>query len=392
MKILKGLFVVLACLYSVINPLLCSEQSYDFHRLQETGLSKYQHHSANALRDHNEQHQLVKRQNNVGSPEDYAYCIARISDAVCSSGLTQGSIDVGLTCGRTRIEDAVRDANGCAINEHGQYCSSALTLFDVNNIRRMNIEGNCSGVVTSGTCSIACRSLLEDFRSRLGCCINTLVNNTRSSVSASVDYRVWNLCNVPLPAADCGNHPVTVNPPDSVQECTDEQYLNMKYQNLCSPEHGQPYVDAIVLDSRCNQTLFVSAEYVTNLCSMDDSGRVCGLTFSSLDPDIIDLDTLNSACATSNVSCTSNCRDGISNATALRGCCINWVNFSTSSTPQALSYGVWNTCGVESPGFCESPLSLMGSAASNVEANHLNLILVIVASLIYQYVNLFMGQ
>ena len=184
-----------------------------------------------------------------------------------------------------------------------------------------------------------------------------------------------------------GNRPVTVNPPDSVQECTKEEYLNMKYQNLCLPERGQPYVDAIVLDSRCNQTLFVSAEYVTNLCSMDDSGRICGLTFSSLDPEIIALDTLNSACATSNVSCTSNCRDGISNAKTLRGCCINWVNFSTSSTPQALSYGVWNSCGVESPGFCDSPLNLMGSAAFIMEANYLNVLLVIIASLICQYIN-----
>ena len=218
MKILKGLFVVFTCLSSLINPLLCSEQSYpDLHRLQEIGLSKYW--------DHSEQHQLVKRQNNIGSPEDEAYCFARINDAACLAGTTQGSIDVDLTCGRIRIQDAIRRANGCAINEHGQYCSSALTLFNVNGIELMNIEGNCSGVVASRTCSIACRSLLEDFRSRLGCCINTMVNNTQS-VSASVDYRVWNLCNVPLPPADCGNRPVTVNPPDSVQQCTDEQYLN----------------------------------------------------------------------------------------------------------------------------------------------------------------------
>ena len=383
------------CLSSLINPLLCSEQSYsNLHRLQEIRLSKYR---TNALRDHSEQHQLVKRQNNnVGTPEDDAYCSARISDAECSTGIRQGDIDAGLTCDKVSIEEATRLANECAINEHGQYCSSALTLFNINSIGLTNIEGNCSGIVASRTCSTACRTLLEDFRSRLGCCINTLVNNTRlvSSRAASVDYRVWNLCNVPLPAADCGNRPVTVNPPDSIQQCTDEQYFNIKYtQNLCLPERGQPYVDAIVLDSRCNQSgsdSFFLAEVATTICSMDDSGRVCGLTFSTADPEL-DLDTLNSACATSNVSCTSNCRDGISNAKSLRGCCINWVNFSTE-TPQALSYSIWNSCGVESPGFCESPLSLTGSAASIVETNYLNLLLVIVASLICQYANLFMGQ
>ena len=131
MKTLKKLFIVLTFLSNLVSPLLCSEQSYsDFHILLEIRLSKYyQHHNANALRDHSEQYQLVKRQNNVVTPEDDAYCSARISDAVCSSGLTQGSIDVDLTCGRIRIEDTIRDANGYAINEHGQYCSSALTLY-----------------------------------------------------------------------------------------------------------------------------------------------------------------------------------------------------------------------------------------------------------------------
>jgi hypothetical protein len=396
MKTLKSLLVVFTCLSSFINPLLCSEQSYlNFHRLRETGLSKYQHHSTklNVLQDHSEQHQLhvVKRQT-VGTPEDEAYCSARISDAACSTGLNQGTIDAELTCGRTTIEQATRDAKGCAINEHGKYCSSAWRLFNVNSIELMNIEGNCSGVVVSGACPTPCHTLLEDFRSRLGCCINTLINNTRrgSSRAASVDYRVWNLCGVPLPAAECGNNPVTINPPDNVQQCTDEQYFNMKYtQNLCLPERGQPYVDAIVLDSRCNQTLFFSAEYVTNLCSMDDSGTVCVLTFRHMDPDL-DLDTLNSACATSNVSCTSNCRDGINLAKTLRGCCINWVNFSIS-TPQALSYGVWKSCGVESPGFCESPLSLRGSATSIMEENRLNILLVVITGLICQYIN-FMGK
>ena len=142
-----------ACLssLSIINPLLCSEQSY-LHRLQKIGLLKYQHHSANAIRDHSEQHQLVKRQNNnIVTPEDDAYCSARISDAECSTGIRQGDIDAGLICGRIRIEEATRLANECVINEHGRHCSSALTLFNVNNIGLMNIEGNCSGVVASRT-------------------------------------------------------------------------------------------------------------------------------------------------------------------------------------------------------------------------------------------------
>ncbi len=168
------------CLSIFINPLLRSEQSYsNLHRLQiqEIGLSKYQHHSTNGVQDHSQQHQLhvVKRQT-VGTPEDEAYCSARISDAACSTGLNQGIIDAELICGMTTIEEATRDAKGCAINEHGKYCSSAWILFNVNNIELMNIEGNCSGVLASGACPTTCRTLLEDYRNRLGCCINTLIN------------------------------------------------------------------------------------------------------------------------------------------------------------------------------------------------------------------------
>ncbi len=107
---------------------------------------------------------------------------------------------------------------------------------------------------------------------------------------------------------------------------------------------------------------------------------------SLIDPDV-DLNSLNSDCATSNISCTSNCRDGITLAKTLRGCCINWIN-SSMYTPQALSYGVWKSCGVESPGpgFCESPLSLRGSATSIMEENRLNILLVIIAALICQII------
>ena len=197
-------------------------------------------------------------------------CSARIVDAECSAGIRQGDIDAGLICGMLSIDTATTLANECAKNEHGQYCASAFDLFNVNdNMGLMNIEGNCSGVFASESCPTGCRTLLEDFRGRLGCCINALVNNTRRASSSSVDYRVWNICDVPLPAADCESGPVTVNPPDNVLQCTTEQYTNMRNtQNLCLPERGQAYVDAIVLDSRCSQSSFYSSvEYATNFCS-----------------------------------------------------------------------------------------------------------------------------
>ena len=398
---MKSLFGVYTCLSTLINPLLCLESSYS--NLQETFTLVDSRHPAalfvdamlkrKSLRQW-QQHQLVKRQNsNFGTPEDEAYCNARINDAYCSTGLAQADIEIDWACGMgsvSTIEQARQLANDCAKNEHGDYCQSAFLLFDVNNTRLTNIEGNCLGVVMSESCPTACRTLLEDFSSRLGCCINTYVNGSQTQTSsASVDYRVWNLCGVPLPAADCGNTP-TINPPDIIRQCTSEEYFNRIFaQNVCLPERGQPYIDAIVLDSRCNQTdFYLGAEYLTNyLCSMDDKGTLCVIRIDGESADIVE--SLDSICATSNVSCTSNCREGINRAKNFTGCCLNSFNSSRYNIPgpPSLSYGVWKSCGVGSPGFCASTLSL-SAAMSIMEENHLYILFIIISGLITQYINL----
>ena len=114
---------------------------------------------------------------------------------------------------------------------------------------------------------------------------------------------------------------------------------------------------------------------------MDDSGRICGLTYSSSDTEV-DLVSLNSICATSDITCNSTCRDDIRIAKELSGCCVNWVNASTD-IPVALSYSVWKSCGIETPGFCESPLSLRGAAVKDLESH---LALLTIAGLLCQYI------
>ena len=195
-------------------------------------------------------------------------------------------------------------------NTEGQYCSSALALFECNGIRRNDIEGSCSVALASNSCSPACRTLLEDFRSRLGCCINAHINGSSSRsqrYSVSVDYHVWNLCNVSLPPADCDNGP-TVSRPDNVQKCTNEESHNRYYtQNFCLPQRSQPYINAIVLNSTCNQSHFILAENLVSFCTVNANGIPCGI-ISSNQP-FNNIDDLNSDCATSNVSCTLNCRN-----------------------------------------------------------------------------------
>ena len=61
------------------------------------------------------------------------------------------------------------------------------------------------------------------------CCINAYVNGTGLySGATALDYRVWNMCGVPLLPAPCENGPM-INRPDNVQECTGEGYFNKFY-------------------------------------------------------------------------------------------------------------------------------------------------------------------
>jgi hypothetical protein len=55
------------------------------------------------------------------------------------------------------------------------------------------------------------------------------------------------------------------------------------------------------------------------------------------------------------------CRDTLEEVKSAEGCCINVFNQSDSTeieTSPALDYRLWESCGVETPGFCESKLTL----------------------------------
>jgi hypothetical protein len=346
--------------------------------------------SANQNLHQTPHHKLVRRQTTESdestfTPEDEAFCQAQLGAVLCSTGTRQGLIDAELRCGRDRgIKQAQIDANACARNERGQYCSSALSLFELGGVRRSDIIRNCSGVLTSNSCPTACRTQLENFRSTLGCCFNAYVNGSltrRTSYRTILDYRLWNLCNVPLPTESCGNGPI-VNRPANVRECTEEEYFNQQYiQNFCLPQRGQSYINAIVLSSRCNQSFHSLAELLVDVCSEDADGSPCGFIMSDI------INDLNSDCATSNVGCTSNCSDSINDAKDMYDCCLNSVWFNTSTdSPPGLSYSVWKSCEIQTPGFCESSLSLRGTAASIMKDSHVAIFLIMtIAGLVCHY-------
>ena len=309
------------------------------------------------------QQRVVKRQISAPTPEDRAICNAKLNDASCTFGIEQELAEAGLSCNHNTIEEAQIEANSCIKGEGGQFCGSLLELYGR---RASYIDGNCSSVLSLNSCPSNCRSLLEDFRSTFGCCINAYVNGSRYSFGdTSLDYHVWNMCNVSLPPAACGNGP-TINLPDDVQNCTNEDSFNKYYaENLCLQERRQAYVD-ILQSSICRDTIPTASAF-EDACSVNTNGVPCGiLYYRSLE----DLARLDVACSTSNVSCTSNCSGGITAAKKLYGCCFGSVWFN-SSVPSYLSRSVLQSCDIDLPGACEG---LIGSAVSTMKKTYIHLI------------------
>ena len=103
----------------------------------------------------------------------------------------------------------------------------------------------------------------------------------------------------------------------------------------------QEFVD---LAYRCNQSQAAEATHVS--CQHNPSGRYCGLAFAFY----AEVTSIQSVCATSDTSCTDQCRTLLTNIRNDLGCCIS-VTFNDSSglfaNVQAFRYSLWSSCGIE---------------------------------------------
>ena len=141
------------------------------HHAQCSGMNLLDRHTLKYHRNSIPLHQITRRQANGEMPtaQDYAYCNSIEIDAYCSSGFGQRDADNYLSCGGD-IETAHSIYARCARSENGDYCGS---LFHSNEVSTQYLEGNCSGVVNStNICPSQCRTHLEDFKRKFGCCIN----------------------------------------------------------------------------------------------------------------------------------------------------------------------------------------------------------------------------
>ena len=298
------------------------------------------------------QHSAIKKREEGESFQDAAFCFSSLIDYICSSNWAPYVLNQLAVCGEREFHDIIVLRSTCAVSERGDFCGSASFLYDQDGTRLMDIQNNCSAVLESGSnCPSNCRTLLEELKENLGCCIS-FINDTQQ-VPAVVNYRVWNTCNISLPAKRCDNGLIIDNF-SSFHRCSDAELYHRVYrQALCRPSVGQPYVNfLLMISSRCPY-LLLEARYVVNLCSFNEAEFPCEL-FSERE-----VDSLDSICELSFMSgnCSSECKGRIKELSNSLGCCVNHYNTS-DSPPLGLSYSLWASCEVESPGFCESSLKL----------------------------------
>ena len=106
-----------------------------------------------------------------------AYCISIDNDLLCSSGIYQGLVEADLSCSTNTFHESAY--KNCARSENGRFCGSLVNLYQFNfgGTGWQILERNClRRDVLNGFCSRTCCLFLEDFKSKLGCCINEMRN------------------------------------------------------------------------------------------------------------------------------------------------------------------------------------------------------------------------
>ena len=125
----------------------------------------------------NLQHRVAKRQSKLMRVDPLPMIWPSVTQSsgmphAHAAGIDHEFAEAALSCNLSTIEEAQRQLN----DENGQFCGS---LWERYRLRSNYIRGNCSRVLTTNSCPSNCHSLLEDFRSTLGCCIiNAYVNGT----------------------------------------------------------------------------------------------------------------------------------------------------------------------------------------------------------------------
>ena len=157
---------------------------------------------------------------------------------------------------------------------------------------------------------------------------------------------------------------------DTQEKCssTDWEFNRDVINAWCNPNdlNEPPLQHYINVHQECNWT---NGTTQGSSCTRDENQRFCDL---NQDASIL-LHAVTENCPRqieySRYQCTNSCMNAIQNLKSKLGCCVNDRNYSTNHFYWITNAALWSACGISSPGFCNSTISLITTGASHTCSN-----------------------
>ena len=199
----------------------------------------------------------------------------------------------------------------------------------------------------STICSNECRVLLNEHRTRLGCCVNAYNSTYPLSAKPFIySYSLWSLCGV---------EPIT-------EQCTPN--FDLPDSSTCNQQEFQKVQDQLYSRVFCNREILEATNNAlnaegcdppfnfddTSVCLVDEQGNYCDAR-----DDLYDLANRASDDCHNTTSCDPTCIETLNDIISIAGCCFisEFNNTEDYYYPREwLSYDFFQSCGVSSPGFC----------------------------------------
>ena len=316
-----------------------------------------------------------------------ASCLSAHNDALCESGFMQHEVDFELRfrCLSGQDMKNVRSHySQCAKSENGAFCGSLST----SDVEESLLKSRCSGVLSSNSCNPACTSLLKYMKSKLGCCINEHSRQFNDTKHEIYNHHLWSLCGVQLPPTTCKHHGLTFNKRETCRK-NPYELMSQYYSSLCANNGpGQALISSLRENRRCS-TINLNSHFVksiTRKCLVNSKGEDClpqlnkyaialyernNLSYTNFGILALPIELISSHFCHIETNkdtdvCTLGCKNKLEEARNTLGCCLNYYNDSTSDRfdRRPLANGLWKSCGLETPGFCDSTLTLSGATST----------------------------
>lgn len=310
--------------------------------------------------------QRIERQSDCTRSSDFR---ERMTAIECNAEYLKAVNDV--ECFFYAIVPFFGDFAKCGLGTNNTFCrvheTSDVTPFDVaSDVIQQCIEG-------SRNCSNSCKTTLENFSERFGCCIHSDGVTRIGNLIRALTPQLWSDCGVPRPEP-CGN--VIMPQSATNSSCSYTCSLNQFHALFCKYQAE----DMMALYRECGEEKV--ALRLAQSCGFNNRGEFCATVGSvhsisslvhhprdELDQEYLEgiYDKCIDFALTGN--CPAECRKALLDAKDRFGCCFNNINGSAIDLSTTFFYPVsedgirsfvtdnnlWSACVVEPPGLCQFP-------------------------------------